>query len=837
MSIADLLHQTLRNLSSHKRRNFFSAFGVTWGVAAVLLLAGWGVSVQHYMREGMEAFGKDIIVVFPGHTSKGIGGYRAGRPIPLFLEDVEAIRAYSSSTKLVIPVDQYYPTVSRGNISEAHTVRGVVPDARIMRNLTPERGRFFTSDDMENRRRVCVIGPKIRDEYFKTYEDPLGKTLKIKGVSFTIIGILPEKQQMVNIGPRDEQLIFIPFSTGRRLFGRRYLFCIMAKSFQPEQDEQTVVEIRKALAIKHNFAPDDEEAVWIIPLTRYTKQTESFAKAVGVFVAGVGILTLAIGSIAITNMMLVSVSERVQEIGIRRAAGATRGNLLWQFLTETLILTSIAGAVGFMLGFALLWLIGRLPIPDYIPTPVVSLKVAIVAAITMVIAGIVAGITPARRAATIPPVDAIKGNVRAWIPKIKTSRMRLILPGIVGEILSQATQDIRTARMRAALTGFGVFWGIAAVALLVGWGTAMRDQMQSQIDKLGGRRTVLYPRRIKSKIACAKRNSLLRFTERDIEDLRCNAWFIEYLSPEISPGFPVIEYGSVARAFHTLGVDPDARIIRNFSMAKGRFINERDIAEKRKICVLGASAKQKIFASTDALGKTVRIDGIPFLVVGVMAAKGEQTSIETSLDDEKVLIPYTTASIITGRRYPDRLVLHPTTSVPYEEIEERVKKMILENHDLEDEDAIGMYSALEAKEEISKIMLGLTAFLGAVGLITLLVGAVGVANIMFVSVAQRTREIGIRRAVGAKRTHILTQFLFEAVLICVAAGILGALFATGVASLLGVAKLPLFFAAPRIEGSVILVIAAAIIGAGIVSGLFPARKAALVNVTESLRYE
>jgi len=837
MVLSDLLRQSLRNIASHKRRNLFSAFGVTWGVASILLLAGWGVGVQHYMREGMESFGKDIIVVFQGHTSKGIGGYRAGRVILLYPEDVEAIRAYSSKVKVVVPVDQFDLTVSRNNISESRRVRGVVPEARTMRNLAPERGRFFTMDDIENRRRVCVLGSDVRDRYFKPDEDPLGKEIRIGGITFTVVGVLPEKEQMVSMGGRDKDLIFIPFSTGRRLFaGRNPLFCIMARSFRPEQDEEAVVEIRKALAIKHNFSPDDEEAVWIIPLTKYTKLATTSARAIGIFVAGVGILTLAIGSVGVTNMMLVSVSERIEEIGIRRATGATKYNIIWQFLTETLLLTVIAGGIGFCLGMALLWLVTKLPIPDYIPTPIVSFNVAVVAIIVMVIAGVLAGITPARRAAAIAPADAIKGNVRAWSPKRSARRSVLVLPGLVGEIISQAIDNIRTARLRAALTGFGVFWGVAAVGLLIGWGTATRDQMESQIEQLGGRRTVVYPRRIESKVGVHRRQ-LLRLTKHDVDDLAYNAWYVEYIGPEITLGFPVVEYGRESRALHTLGIAPEARIIRNFSMAEGRFINQRDVKEKRKVCVLGANAKQKLFGNRSAVGKSVRIRGVPFVVVGVMAAKGEQTSIETSLDDDKVLIPHTTATILTGRRHPDYLTLHPTKEMPYDEIERRVKERILQNHNLQDEEAIGMYSALEARQEISKVMLGLTAFLGGVGVVTLLVGAIGVANIMFVSVAQRTREIGIRRAVGAKRKHILSQFLFEAVLICSISGLLGALFATVIASALGAINLPALFAAPRLSSSVMLIIAAFIGGAGIISGLFPARKAASINVTESLRYE
>jgi ABC-type antimicrobial peptide transport system permease subunit len=387
------------------------------------------------------------------------------------------------------------------------------------------------------------------------------------------------------------------------------------------------------------------------------------------------------------------------------------------------------------------------------------------------------------------------------------------------------------------LTGFGVFWGVAAVALLMGFGLGLRDRMHEDIAQLGGRRTVVYPRRVESKISGLKHARYFRFTEQDIEDLKTNAWFLEHVTPEIWPGFPVVEYGGESRAIHTLGVMPEARVVRNFNLSDGRFINHRDIRERRKVCVMGASAKEKLFGPRPAVGQMVRLKSKAFKIVGLMKAKGEQNSIETSLDDDKILIPYTTAQLITGQRYPRNLQLHPTTSIPYDETEERLRKILLTNHGTEQEDAIGVYSALEAVEVTGKIMLGLTAFLGGVGLVTLLIGGVGVANVMFVSVAQRTREIGIRRASGARKIHIFLQFLSEAVIICLGGGAVGVLLAFLISKGLGALPLPRMFAAPKLDLTMLLLIFGFIVGAGIISGVFPARKASDSNVIESLRYE
>jgi ABC-type antimicrobial peptide transport system permease subunit len=838
MRIVDLVSQSFKAIGTHKRRNFFSTFGIAWGVAAVLVLAGWGAGVKRDIEVGMSALGEDLVFVFPGHTSQGIGGYRAGRLIRLYPEDVEVIRAYASKIRTVIPVDQYYLTVRHGDYSDDRNIRFVMPEAKTLRNLAPRRGRFITPEDITERRRICVLGLETAKDIFGSDENPMGQEIRIGGIRFTVVGVLPEKQQMGTVGTRDENLIFIPFSTGRRLFaGRDPIWSIQAKPLSPEDSDQAVEEIRKALAAKYNFADDDEEAVFIFAMTQFTRMIDSFTSALSIFVAAVGAITLAIGGIGVTNMMLVSVNERIGEIGIRRAVGGTRRWILAQFMTETFLLTVTAGLVGLAAGLGILMLMGRLPVPDEVPMPIMSRNVTILAVSVMVATGLMAGISPARRAARLQPVQAIKGNLRALMPKMGRSRSVLPFPGLFGEIVSQAMDDIRTNRLRAALTGFGVFWGVAAVALLMGWGVGMKNKMLEDFSQLGGRRTVVYPRRIPDELSGMRGARPMRFTPEDIRDIETNAWYIEHFSPEIWLGFPVVEHGAESRAVHTLGVKPDVKVVRNFEIAQGRFINPRDVEERRKVAVLGHGVKQRLFGPAPALGQMIRIKGKPFKVVGVMTEKGEQTSRYTSLDDDKLLIPYSTAQTLSGASHPQQLQLHPTVMIPYEEVEERLVDLILENHDIEDEDAVGIFSSLEAANQASKYMDVLTVFLGLVGVITLLVGGAGVANVMMVSVSQRTREIGVRRAVGARKTHIFLQFLSEALMICAAGGIAGVLLALGVSKLLSVVPLPQMFSGPELNTLLLVVIFAFIVGAGVLSGLFPARRAAENNVIESLRYE
>ena len=837
LRISDLLAQSVRAISRQKRRNAVSAFGIAWGVASVLILAGWGVGLERMMKTGMNSLGDNIIFVFEGHTSKGIGGYRAGRPINLYPEDVEAIKAYSSKLKWVVAEDQYDLPVSRGSKTEDHTIRAVVPEAKILRNLAPEQGRFFTPDDIAQRRRVCYLGKKIREKFFEKTEDPLGQEMRVGGIRFTVVGLLPEKRQMANVGERDENIVFIPFSTGRSLFaGRRPVFCIQGRAFDVNQSEEAATEIRKALAAKYHFAPDDEEAAFILPMTRFTKMLDRMAAAVSIFVAAVGAVTLAIGGIGVMNMMLVSVNERIGEIGVRRAVGGERKWIILQVLAETFFVTVAAGAIGLAVGLGTLFAVSKLPIPESVPLPILSWKVTLLAVVVMVATAVLSGITPARRAASVPPVQAIKGD---FAPSSRSGRRHSarILPGLFGEIVSQAVEDIGTSRLRAVLTGFGVFWGVAAVALLLGWGEGTKVGMLEQIEQIGGRRTAIYPRRVENPISGMRRAEYMRFTNADEADIRTNAWYIEYFTPEVDMGFPVVEHGSESRAVNTLGVVPDVKIVRNFEVAQGRFVNQRDLDERRKVAFIGAGIREKLFPASDPVGSSLRIGGKSFLVVGVAVKKGEQTSIENSLDDDKILIPYTTAQMLSGSRRPQSFQLHPTRAIPYKEVEKRLRSLILKNHATDKEDAVGIYSALEAVEGLNKVQRGLGVFLGGVGLVTLLVGGIGVANVMFVSVAQRTREIGIRRAIGARRSHIFLQFVSEAIMICFVGGTAGILAALGIAKVMSVLPLPQFFAAPRINGLLLLVIFGFIAGAGIISGAFPARKAAHSDVIESLHYE
>ncbi|MCK4264490.1 MAG: FtsX-like permease family protein, partial [Candidatus Aminicenantes bacterium] len=320
--------------------------------------------------------------------------------------------------------------------------------------------------------------------------------------------------------------------------------------------------------------------------------------------------------------------------------------------------------------------------------------------------------------------------------------------------------------------------------------------------------------------------------------------------PEYDCRFPVIKYGNESRAVHSLGVVPETLEMRNFKIAKGRFINQGDVEESRRVCFLGANIHERLFGSRtrDVTGEYVNINRIRYLVIGTAQPKGFQMSMNTSYDDDKLLIPFTTAlKDFSGKKYLSRILVSPLHKDQYKKTILEIRKTLSKLHRFlpEDEDALYIWSMLEGVEFLVYIVLGLQIFLGGVGVITLMIGAVGVMNIMFFVVTQRTREIGIRRAIGALKKHIFQQFLIEALVLTFLGGLIGFFIGWGLNAGLSVLVetlrsqntqlMMLFSPENSMLTSVITVFF--MVAAGFLAGLTPALRAMRSNIVDSLRYE
>lgn len=412
---------------------------------------------------------------------------------------------------------------------------------------------------------------------------------------------------------------------------------------------------------------------------------------------------------------------------------------------------------------------------------------------------------------------------------------------LLRELFIQAWIDIKSHRRRALLTMFGIVWGISSVIVLVGYGTGFQDLFTHEMAKTGERVIAIYPGRTSREVGGYRAGRRIRLDDRDLDAIAESCPLAEKIAPEIWPGYQIIKYKDERRSVHTLGVLPWDNDIRDVKVGKGRFINEEDIRQARRVCFLGANIRDKLFSSgKDAVGEFVQIKGIRFQIIGIAERKGEQLSIRNSLDDDKLYTPLTTArNLLRGSRYYRMILVQPRSILESEECvnQIRISLAALHQFDTKDEEAVYISNWTEAVIVTARIGLGLRIFLGAVGAVTLFIGGIGVMNIMLISVRERTREIGILKAVGAKRRHIFIQFFTQALIITFSAGIIGVLLGLAVSWVIGQIPLPRLFNPPIVDTSVLIIAFSIMTLVGIFSGTLPAIQAARLHPIEALRYE
>jgi putative ABC transport system permease protein len=852
MHWSEIIKQAFQDLKSNKLRSTLTIFGIVWGIMAIMILLGWGFGFRDFMWEGMGKIGEDLVIVIPGHTSIGVGGYKTGRPIVPELDDIEAIQIQCPSVDEINPQMGRFYQVKVETEAREYNIRGVLSVAKKMNNWQVAQGRFISEDDIRNRRRFAFIGNNVKEQLFGEESEPVGQKIKIRGVSFLIVGVAVEKElQMSTINSLHDDQVLVPLSTALQLWGDgRSLDLIFATPKENAKSSQVVSEIRNVLAERHRFDPEDEEALFILEFAFFEKMFNLLSLGLNILLGLIGVITLFIGGIGVMNIMFVSVQERTREIGILKAVGAKNRDIRLQFLAEALVITMLGGFVGFLLGSALLGAVNLLPLPPSIPLPQNSIELSLIVVFVMILTGVISGYIPAKNAAKMEPAVALQYERGETVVGKKIPKPLWVSRTLTGELIGQAFLEIRSSKSRSFLTMFGIFWGIAAVIMLIGFGTGFQGFFEREFGKMGEKTIFVSGGRVQSKRGTYRQARRVRLSEKDVEALKTFPVEVEDVLPEYDCRFPVVKYGSESRAVHTLGVVPETLKMRNFKVARGRFINQGDIDDKGRVCFLGANMPERLFGNRtrDITGEYVNVNGIRYLVIGTAQPKGLQLSINTSYDDDKIMIPFSTAlKDFSGDKYVSRILVSPVQKERYQKTELEIRNTLARLHrfDPEDEDALNVFSMLEGTEFLTYIVLGLQVFLGGVGVITLMIGAVGVMNIMFFVVTQRTREIGIRRAVGALKRHIFQQLFTEALALTFLGGLIGFGIGwglnAGLTALVEIlrsqnAQLMMLFSP---ENSLIssLVTVFLMVAAGFLAGLTPALRAMRLDIVESLRYE
>jgi putative ABC transport system permease protein len=404
-------------------------------------------------------------------------------------------------------------------------------------------------------------------------------------------------------------------------------------------------------------------------------------------------------------------------------------------------------------------------------------------------------------------------------------------------------RDLKKQRKRITLTIMAIAWGTISIVMLLSFGEGVKRSLTKAQHGMGKDIVVMWGGQTSVPYEGLGKGRRIRFMDEDLELLKKKVPGIEAVGGEYNRWGVSITYKKNTVSERVNGVHPCYEEMRaHYSERGGRFINDLDMQYKRRVVFLGNKLKERLFGKEDAIGKTIIINNIPFTVIGVMIEK-MQMGMYNGPDEDKATIPATTFKAIWGHKYLDNIVYQPKDPSQIEEVKEKVSEVMGSKYkfDPKDKQALWLWDVIEGQKVFGKVIFGFQIFLGIIGGMTLLIAGVGVANIMYVAVRERTREIGIKMALGAKRFQIMSQFLLESLLIAILGGALGVIFSVILVKIWGAIPVKAdwmqWLGKPTISVEIALITALILGAIGMLSGIFPSRKAASVNPVESLRYE
>ena len=412
MNILMLLREFIEDIKTQKTRAFLTTVAISWGILAVTLLMAFGEGLSFRMREGLLNAGDRIIRVYGGQTTKKWEGLSVGRRIMLRTEDCDIVQKNIPQVAVVVPVLNRGVRLKVGDIISSTHMEGIYPEFEFLRRtFHAAGGRFLNEKDLKERKRVVFLGGEIAKELFDR-PDPYGETVMIDGIPFTVVGTMPKKlQTSMNNGPDDRRAL-IPFTTFESIYGDPYLDEMIVKPARVEDGMYVEQEVRRVLAKKYNFDPTDERAV---PMWNFIENEEQGAKVfrgLNIFLAVIGSMSLIIAGVGVANIMFVVAKERTKEIGIKRAVGAKRSYIIFQFVFESLLIAFIGGIFGLLISVGLIKLVWMFPAEGgamtFLGRPILSGSVLAVSMILLTLIGLLAGLFPAKKAASIEPVDALR---------------------------------------------------------------------------------------------------------------------------------------------------------------------------------------------------------------------------------------------------------------------------------------------------------------------------------------------------------------------------------------------------------------------------------------------
>ena len=399
-------------IRKNKLRTFLTGLSVASGIFILVILLGIGQGMRNGISQEFEADASNILYVWTGRTSVEYKGLNPGREIQMKNEDFQFTdRKYADELEYRSSVFRIWNgVVNYGKEAGSYRVEGVLPDYQFLENSSMVTGRYINNTDVENYEKVVVIGNKVKNDLFKG-ENPIGKYLQVSDINFKVVGVFSDPG-----GEREESRVYVPLSTGQRVFNGANRVNNMAFTLEKEENFEAALaasnrfsaQLQEYLKEQHTIAPEDNRAISINNSLENAKRFYDLMDMIKYFFWGVGICTIIAGIVGVSNIMLIIVKERTREIGVRKALGAEPLSIVAMILHESVFVTAIAGLVGLISSLALLELVGPLIETQYIANPSVNFPVAVTTVLILIVAGALAGFFPAWRAAKIKPIIALR---------------------------------------------------------------------------------------------------------------------------------------------------------------------------------------------------------------------------------------------------------------------------------------------------------------------------------------------------------------------------------------------------------------------------------------------
>jgi putative ABC transport system permease protein len=400
-------------ITHNKSRSFLTAFGVFWGMFMLVAMVGAGVALERGMMQNIEGFATNSCFIWTEHTSLPYKGFKKDRNWNMVNEDIPVLINNIPEIQHLAPVlfgNGGQNNVTRNDKAGSFSVKGNYPNYNLIDESKIVYGRFINDIDIAEKRKVCVIGERVYEVLFPTKENPVGKSIKVNGIYFQVVGVARHTSD-VNIGGDPKETVILPFSTMQQAYNQGNIVHFLAVTAKPGIKVKVVEDrIHEELKKLHSISPDDKTAVGGFNIEDQFTMFLYLGIGIASLIWIVGLGTLLAGAIGVSNIMLVTVKERTKEIGIRRALGATPRNIINQIISESIVLTMLAGVGGILIGVGLLQVVGILLSQgdQFFKDPQISFSVAISALFILIIIGALAGFLPANRAMNIKPIEAIR---------------------------------------------------------------------------------------------------------------------------------------------------------------------------------------------------------------------------------------------------------------------------------------------------------------------------------------------------------------------------------------------------------------------------------------------